>query len=87
MTTALQARHRADGALGQHRRHGVRRRSAEKALAVLVLVAAFTVTVVLLGLQWLGNQATASSAPYPSAVGATHTTSLVHDLSNEVQTS
>ena len=32
-------------------------------LAVLVLLIAFAVTVILLGLQWLGNQGTASSAP------------------------
>ena len=34
----------------------------EKTLAALVLVVAFLVTVVLLGLQWLGNQSTALPA-------------------------
>lgn len=46
-------------------KHGLgrRRRAREKVLAVFVLLIAFAVTVVLLGLQWLGNQGTASSAP------------------------
>jgi hypothetical protein len=48
---------------GRHRRSNQRRRSLEKVLAALVLILAFAVTVVLLGLQWLGNQGTASSAP------------------------
>jgi uncharacterized membrane protein YfbV (UPF0208 family) len=39
----------------------------EKVLAALVLLAAFVVTVVLLGLQWLGNQSSASSAPVPAS--------------------
>ena len=47
---------------GKHRL-GRRRRAREKVLAVFVLLIAFAVTVVLLGLQWLGNQGTASSAP------------------------
>ena len=46
-------------------KHGLgrRRRAREKVLAVFVLLIAFAVTVVLLGLQWLGNQGTATSAP------------------------
>jgi len=47
----------------RHKRSDQRRRNLEKALAALVLFLAFAVTVVLLGLQWLGNQGTASSAP------------------------
>ncbi|MGP8208301.1 MAG: hypothetical protein ACLQVK_20015 [Acidimicrobiales bacterium] len=42
---------------------GRRQRTREKVLAALVLLMAFVVTVVLLGLQWLGNQGTATSAP------------------------
>ena len=42
---------------------GKRQRTREKVLAVLVLLIAFAVTVILLGLQWLGNQGTATSAP------------------------
>ena len=46
-------------------KHGLgrRQRTREKVLAALVLLIAFVVTVVLLGLQWLGNQGTATSAP------------------------
>ena len=44
---------------GKHRL-GRRRRAREKVLAVFVLLIAFAVTVVLLGLQWLGNQGSAS---------------------------
>jgi hypothetical protein len=46
-------------------KHGLgrRRRTREKVLAALVLLVAFVVTVVLLGLQWLGDQGTATSAP------------------------
>ena len=46
-------------------KHGLgrRQRGREKVLAVFVLLVAFAVTVVLLGLQWLGNQGTATSAP------------------------
>lgn len=47
----------------RHRRSDQRRRNLEKALAALVLFLAFAVTVVLLGLQWLGNQGQASLAP------------------------
>ena len=43
-----------------HRRSDRRARSAEKALAAVVLFLAFAVTAVLLGLQWLGNQSTAA---------------------------
>jgi hypothetical protein len=45
------------------RRSDRRKRRTEKVLAVLVLLVAFLVTVVLLGLQWLGNQGQASLAP------------------------
>ena len=60
-------------------KHGLgrRRRAREKVLAVFVLLIAFAVTVVLLGLQWLGNQGTASSAP----ISASQT------LNSEVQAS
>ncbi len=56
---------------------GKRQRTREKALAAFVLLIAFAVTVVLLGLQWLGNQGTASSAP----ISASQT------LNSEVQAS
>jgi hypothetical protein len=46
----------------RHRRLDRRKRTAEKVLAVLLLFAAFAVTVVLLGLQWLSNQGNASAA-------------------------
>jgi hypothetical protein len=42
-----------------------------------VLLVAFLVTVLLLGLQWLGNQGTVSSAPI----------STTHSLISEVQPS
>ena len=42
-------------------RYHRRKRAAEKMLAALVLLVAFAVTLVLLGLQWLGNQSSASS--------------------------
>jgi hypothetical protein len=45
------------------RRSDRRKRKTEKIVAVLVLLIAFLVTVVLLGLQWLGNQGQASIAP------------------------
>jgi hypothetical protein len=45
------------------RRSDRRKRRTEKIVAVLVLLVAFIVTVVLLGLQWLGNQGQASIAP------------------------
>ena len=65
MTTAVPAqaagypRHSA-------RRLDRRRRAVEKALAALVLFVAFAATVVLLGLQWLGNQGSPSAAHVPS---------------------
>lgn len=46
----------------RHRRFDRRQRTAEKVLAALLLLVALAVTVVLLGLQWLGNQSTASAA-------------------------
>jgi type VI protein secretion system component VasF len=45
------------------RRSDRRRRRTEKIIAVVVLFIAFLVTVVLLGLQWLGNQGQAGLAP------------------------
>jgi type VI protein secretion system component VasF len=47
------------------RRSDRRRRRTEKIVAVMVLLIVFIVTVVLLGLQWLGNQGQASLAPIP----------------------
>ena len=66
MTTALGAGPRpAVTPSSRGRKHGLgrRRRAREKVLAALVLLVAFMVTVVLLGLQWLGDQGTATSAP------------------------
>ncbi|HTT91342.1 MAG TPA: hypothetical protein VMF65_17430 [Acidimicrobiales bacterium] len=45
------------------RRSDRHKRRTEKIVAVLVLLIAFLITVVLLGLQWLGNQGQASLAP------------------------
>jgi hypothetical protein len=45
------------------RRSDRRKRRTEKIVAVLVLFIAFIVTVVLLGLQWLGNQSQESIVP------------------------
>ncbi|HTV12327.1 MAG TPA: hypothetical protein VME20_10775 [Acidimicrobiales bacterium] len=62
MTTAVRAQ---PGGYPRHsinRRLNRRRRAVERALAVLVLLIALAVTVVLLGLQWLGNQGSASAA-------------------------
>lgn len=42
-------------------------RTLEKVLAALLLFLAFVITVVLLGLQWLGNQSTAGSVSYPTS--------------------
>jgi hypothetical protein len=66
MTTALGAGPQPDvtpSARGARHGLGKRQRTREKVLAVFVLLIAFVVTVVLLGLQWLGNQGTATSAP------------------------
>jgi hypothetical protein len=46
-----------------HRLLDHRARVREKALAVLLLLVAFVVTIVLLSLQWLDNGAQAGSAP------------------------
>ena len=62
---------------GKHKRSDRRQRTTEKILAGLVLLMAFLVTVLLLGLQWLGNQGTVSSAPI----------STTHSLISEVQPS
>lgn len=66
MTTALGARPDRPGTHGRHRparRSDRRRRTAEKVVVALLLFVALAVTVVLLGLQWLGNQSTTSMAP------------------------
>ena len=66
MTTALGAGPQptaSPSSRGGKHRLGRRQRAREKVLAALVLLIAFAVTVILLGLQWLGNQGTASSAP------------------------
>jgi hypothetical protein len=66
MTSALGAGPQPAVTPGSRRaKHGLgrRQRAREKVLAALVLLVAFVVTVVLLGLQWLGDQGTASSAP------------------------
>jgi hypothetical protein len=79
MTTVPGARPERPGAHARHgaaRRSGRRKRTAEKVLAALVLFVAFAVTVVLLGLQWLGNQGTRSAVPLTS-----------HTLVSEVQPS
>jgi hypothetical protein len=62
---------------GKHKRSDRRQRTTEKILAGLVLLVAFLVTVLLLGLQWLGNQGTVSSAPISTS----------HSLISEVQPS
>jgi hypothetical protein len=76
MTTALGARPEpafstsaspADLRTRSQRRSDRRKRRTEKIVAVLVLLIAFIVTVVLLGLQWLGNQGQASLAPIPTS--------------------
>ena len=70
MTTALWAGPQpAASPSSRGTRHGLgrRQRTREKVLAALVLLIAFIVTVVLLGLQWLGNQGTATSAPIPAS--------------------
>ncbi len=59
------------------RRSDRRKRRTEKIVAVLVLLVAFIVTVLLLGLQWLGNQDQASLAPIP----------MSHTFLSEVQPS
>ncbi len=51
---------------GLHRRPDRRRRLVEKVLAAVLLLVAFLVTVVLLGLQWLGTQSSSGSAPPPA---------------------
>jgi hypothetical protein len=85
MTSAVGARAvpsvLTEGHRARHRRSGQRRRNLERALAVLVLFAAFLTTVILLGLQWLGSQGSASSAPVFTQTGASHL------LPSEVHTS
>ncbi len=49
------------------RRSDRRRNRLETFIAGLVLFVAFAVTVVLLGLQWLGSQSEASLAPLPTS--------------------
>ncbi|HMK98266.1 MAG TPA: hypothetical protein VK425_12015 [Acidimicrobiales bacterium] len=65
MTTAVPAQPGGQPRHSASRRLDRRRRTVEKVVAALVLLAAFAVTVVLLGLQWLGNQGGASTAPVP----------------------
>jgi len=65
MNTAVPAQPGAQHRRSAGRRLDRRRRAVEKVVAALVLLVAFTVTVVLLGLQWLGNQGSASTAPVP----------------------
>ncbi|MGH9104752.1 MAG: hypothetical protein ACRDZX_02745 [Acidimicrobiales bacterium] len=77
MTNPLGAQPTVAGVHVRYKRLGRRRRMVEKALAALVLLAAFVVTVVLLGLQWLGNQGTPSSAAPASPVQAPAFTSEV----------
>jgi len=64
----------------RHRRSDQRRRNFEKVVAALVLFAAFAVTVVLLGLQWLGSQGPVSSA-------GVFPISASHPFNSEVQAS
>jgi hypothetical protein len=70
MITALRARPEPDDGtaahLALHRRPDRRKRTAEKVLAGLLLFLVFAVTVVLLGLQWLGNQNVTGYAPVPT---------------------
>jgi len=68
MTTALGARPEQSSGHGRHsaKRSDRRRRTVEKVLVAFVLFIALAVTVVLLGLQWLGNQGTNSGAPRPT---------------------
>ena len=71
MTTALGPRTETvlapDPRTRMQRRSDRRRRRLETFIAALVLLVAFAVTVVLLGLQWLGNQSKASIAPIPAS--------------------
>ena len=64
MTTALGARPQPPSTHGRHSaawRSAKRKRTAEKVLVAVVLFVALAVTVVLLGLQWLGNQSANSA--------------------------
>jgi type VI protein secretion system component VasF len=67
MTTALGPRTETvlapDPRTRKQRRSDRHRRRLETFIAALVLLVAFAVTVVLLGLQWLGSQSEASLAP------------------------
>ena len=76
MTTALGARPKRPGTYARHsatRRSERRKRTAEKVLAAFILFMAFAVTVLLLGLQWLGTSGTGSAAP-----------SIIHNPVSEV---
>lgn len=66
MTTAPPAQAGLPTHGGLHRRPDRRRRLVEKVLAAVLLFVAFLVTVVLLGLQWLGTQSAGTSAPPPA---------------------
>jgi type VI protein secretion system component VasF len=71
MTTALGPRTgtalEPDPRTRMQRRSDRRRRRLETFIAAFVLLVAFAVTVVLLGLQWLGSQSEASLAPLPTS--------------------
>ena len=71
MTTALGPRTETvlapDSRTRMQRRSDRHRRRVETFIAALVLLVAFAVTVVLLGLQWLGSQSEASLAPLPTS--------------------
>jgi hypothetical protein len=56
----------ANAHVAAHRRSDQRRRMVEKVLAAVLLFIAFAVTVVLLGLQWLGDQSALGPPPQPS---------------------
>jgi hypothetical protein len=63
MTTTVRAQPGGYPRHSANRRLDRRRRTVEKVLVAVVLLLTFAVTVVLLGLQWLGNQGGASTAP------------------------
>ena len=71
MTTALGPRSETaltpDLRTRTQRRSDRRRRRIETLIAGFVLFVAFAVTVVLLGLQWLGSQSEGSLAPVPTS--------------------
>ncbi|HET9060999.1 MAG TPA: hypothetical protein VFN61_13855 [Acidimicrobiales bacterium] len=66
--SAVRGLSEARGAGALHRRPDRRRRTIERTLAALVLLAAFAATVVLLGLQWLDSPSNGSIAPPASHI-------------------